>query len=222
MAPAKPTDEEWLTLRRKHDMELNDFGKQVQVAKIKFENNVQKGRAEILARHESEEKEYWAGKSNASKNSAANKPTASKEDVKNEVNGKATTKAETPVSRLRQTPALSSRTSQTPKPAQARSSAATPATQPTNKKAAVTYINLCSDDDDDEPVVVRKKSAPTKTHDAQVPQANPAFGTTVDLAARQDPPAYTIPPTNLTLFGNTSKTVGVSQQLLIHVDMILT
>jgi hypothetical protein len=228
MALAKPTDEEWLAFRRKHDIELNEFQKQVQAAKVKFHDNVQKGRAEILARHEKEEKEYWTKRNDASNNSVANKPTSSKVGAKGQVNGKATASVETPVPHPTQTPASSSKASQTPKPAQARSSpatpaqssTATPATRPANKKTAVTYINLCSDDDDDEPVVGRKRSAPTKTHDAQPPQTK-ASSTTVSLATRQDPPAYTIPSANLTLFGNTSNTFGVREQLIIYVGVTL-
>jgi biotin-(acetyl-CoA carboxylase) ligase len=76
MAPAsaKPTaaDEPWLSLRRRHDVELRDFQRQVQEQKRTFLENVERARAAtILAKHAEQEKLFWS-KVNGSANNGAN------------------------------------------------------------------------------------------------------------------------------------------------------
>jgi hypothetical protein len=83
----------------------------------------------------------------------------------------------------------------------------TPAPQSAHKKAAVTYIDLCSDED--EPIVLQKKPALTIAPNPALRLSRGLSNTNIDTAATHEAAINTIPSANLELFGNNSRTFHV-------------
>ena len=53
-------DKQWLTFRQKHEAELKGFQRYATESFAKFQDNVNKERAIILAKHQKEEEEFWS------------------------------------------------------------------------------------------------------------------------------------------------------------------
>jgi hypothetical protein len=211
MAPgagrATAADEQWLSLRRRHDAELRDFQQQVQEQKKVFLQNVEQARAKLLADHADQEKLFWT-ESGRSATVGAKRVAASKTDVQSSTRKHSTAPAA-------QVPIANSATleaGQTPRSVQPQLAAVPSAPRPANKKAAVAYIDLCSDDD--EPIVLQTKPASTFATTPILAKSESLSSTEVDTAATHEAPIYPIPSANLELFGSNSKTFQVSSQFL--------
>lgn len=213
MAPdpktTEPANEQWLQLRRKHDADLQEFQLRVQEANARFLQNVERERKEILDGHAEEEKAFWSKPNNVKK------PTPKKTSAKSQ--GNSTVAASTAkIGRgANQTPGSNPRVTQNPKNAAATpkssrttsqlspgtTTATASSSRPASKKAAVAYIDLCSDDD--KPVVLQKT--------IQSPAAD----------SYQEKPR-SIPTATLELFGKNVKPSTVSCRLLHPTCTMLT
>jgi hypothetical protein len=198
-AKATAADEPWLSLRRRHDVELRDFQRQVQEQKRTFLENVERTRATILAKHAEQEKLFWS-KVNGSANNGAN---TLKKGVQHQANRHFTA----PPPRLPGPSPTTLESAQILKPAQPEPASSTPAPQPAHRKAAVTYIDLCSDED--EPIVSQKKPALTIPTNSTLSMSKGLSSTNVDTVATHEAAINTIPSANLELFGNNSRTFRV-------------
>ena len=196
------TDEPWLSLRRRHDAELRDFQQQVQEQKKVFLQNVERARAKLLADHADQEKLFWT-ESDRSATVGAKSVAASRADVQSSTRKQSTA----PVAQVPISNSATLEAGQTPMSVQSQPAAVPSAPRPANKKAAVAYIDICSDDD--EPAVLQKK--PTSTI-AITPllKSEHLSSTEVDAAATHGAPIYLITSANLELFGNNSKVFQVS------------
>ena len=147
-------DKQWLTFRQKHEAELKGFQRYATESFAKFQDNVNKERAIILAKHHKEEEEFWSkAKAAASreKKKVGNTAVGSK-GVQSQANRRSSAAPPRAAPTTKNTPAPRPKATSISKPA---SNTATPVAGLRNKKAAVTIIDLCSDDD--EPVLVKEK-----------------------------------------------------------------
>ncbi|KAI4682041.1 uncharacterized protein J4E88_004929 [Alternaria novae-zelandiae] len=152
-------DKQWLTFRQKHEAELKGFQRYATESFAKFQDNVNKERAIILAKHQKEEAEFWSkAKAAASreKKKVGNTAVGSKTGVQSEANRRSSAAPPRAAPPTKNTPAPRPKATSISKPA---SNSATPVAGLRNKKAAVTIIDLCSDEDDDEPVLLKEKPA---------------------------------------------------------------
>ena len=151
-------DKQWLTFRQKHEAELKGFQRYATESFAKFQDNVNKERAIILAKHHKEEEEFWSkAKAAASreKKKVGNTAVGSK-GVQSQANRRSSAAPPRAAPTTKNTPAPRPKAPSISKPA---SNTATPVAGLRNKKAAVTIIDLCSDEDDDEPVLLKEKPA---------------------------------------------------------------
>ncbi|KAI4942159.1 hypothetical protein J4E91_010358 [Alternaria rosae] len=157
-ADLSPADKQWLAFREKHDAELQGFQRHATESYAKFQANVNKERAIILAKHKREEEEFL-NKAKAALNKGTtkklgNKTAGSKTGVQSQANRREATAPPKATPAIKKTPAPRSKAPPIPKPA---SNTTTLVAGSRNKNAAVAIIDLCSDDDDDEIVLVKEK-----------------------------------------------------------------
>ena len=152
-------DKQWLTFRQKHEAELKGFQRYATESFAKFQDNVNKERAIILAKHQKEEEEFWSKAKAAAtreKKKIGNTAVGSNTGVQGQANRRSAAAPPRAAPTTKKTPAPRPKAPSIPKPA---SNTATPVAGLRNKKAAVTIIDLCSDEDDDEPVLFEVKPA---------------------------------------------------------------
>ncbi|KAI4713880.1 hypothetical protein J4E89_001329 [Alternaria sp. Ai002NY15] len=150
-------DKQWLTFRQKHDAELKGFQRYAAESFAKFQDNVNKERAIILANHKKEEEEFWSrakAAANREKEKVGNTATGPKTGVQSQANRRVAAAPPRAAPTIKKTPAPRAKAPSISKPG---SNTTTPLAGPKNKKVAVTIIDLCSDEDDDEPVLVKEK-----------------------------------------------------------------
>jgi hypothetical protein len=198
---AEPSDEPWLALRRRHDTELNDLQLQARKLYGQFQQNVDKAKAGLLAKHKKKEEEFWSKAKAASKdkNKSENSSVVFKAGVQGQANRRVVVlPPPKPAPEVRQTPAAISRAPQTPTPAY---NTTTLARQNRKNSAAVTIIELCSDDD--EPVQEKKKPAlPPVTKDLML---SSHLSKNIEPTGRHE---YSIPSASLELFGRSANRVS--------------
>lgn len=157
-ADLSPANKQWLAFREKHDAELQGFQRHAAESYAKFQANINKERAIILAKHKREEEEFWnKAKAAANKDTTkkvGNKAAGSNTGVQSQVNRRVAAVPPKATPAIKKTPAPRSKAPPIPKPA---SNTTTPVAGSRNKNAAVTIIDLCSDEDDDEIVLVKEK-----------------------------------------------------------------
>ena len=152
---ASAADKQWLTFRQKHEAELKGFQRYATESFAKFQDNVNKERAIILAKHQKEEEEFWSKAKAAAdkeKKKVGNTAVGPKTGVQSQANRRLAAAPQRAAPTTKKTPAPRPKAPSISKPA---SNTATPVAGLRNKKAAVTIIDLCSDDD--EPVLVKEK-----------------------------------------------------------------
>lgn len=152
-------DKQWLTFRQKHEAELKGFQRYATESFAKFQDNVNKERAIILAKHQKEEEEFWSkakATANREKKHIGNTAIGPKTGVQSQTNRRPAAAPPRAAATIKKTPAPRPKAPSISKPA---SNTATPVAGLRNKKAAVTIIDLCSDEDDDEPVLLKEKPA---------------------------------------------------------------
>jgi len=190
-------DSHWLDFRRKHNTELQEFGRQVREKRSKFEQSVQKAKAELLERHKREEEDFWRGVHGEGGSAHAIKhKTASKGDAKASAKDSAEGRKV----------AATTKTGDVDKDGVKKTSAPSA----TEKKSAVTYIDLCSDEEeeDGEPSLVQKSTALTAPAPKPATSGPQSSNIEVPVVARQGT-TYSIPSATLKLFGNKPRTFGV-------------
>ncbi|KAI4635462.1 uncharacterized protein J4E87_000414 [Alternaria ethzedia] len=152
-------DKQWLTFRQKHEAELKGFQRYATESFAKFQDNVNKERAIILAKHQKEEEEFWSNAKAAAdkeKKKVGTMAVGSKTGIQSQANRRVAVAPPRAAPTIKKTPAPRAKAPSISKPA---SNTTTPLAGPRNKKAAVTIIDLCSDEDDDEPVLLKEKPA---------------------------------------------------------------
>lgn len=223
--PPPPTivaaNSHWLAFRCKHDTELQEFQQEVRERRITLEQNVQKARAVLLARHKREEEEFWRGlHGGTGKSDARSGGDSSTKDKASSVGRdlqptKAKVKAKATKEKEKDAGAVMGKNErvehQSPRSL--------------GKKAVVTYIDLCSDENEDEDDMVVMQDLSTKTASSE-PQPNntkqlpalapytdtgtprPQSSNAVALVETREEKSYAIPSASLELFGNKPKTFG--------------
>ena len=165
-----------------------------------MEQSVQKAKAELLERHKREEEEFWRGVHG--ENGSANA-------IKDRTTSNSDAKASAKDSAEGRKVAATTKTGYIDKD----SVKETSAPRATEKKSAVTYIDLCSDEEeeeeeDNEPYLVKKSTA------LAAPSPKPAISgpqlsnVEVPVVAQQGT-MYSIPSATLEVFGNKPRTFGV-------------
>ncbi|KAI4646633.1 hypothetical protein J4E93_004855 [Alternaria ventricosa] len=152
-------DKRWLTFRQKHDAELKGFQRHANESFAKFQDNVTKERAIILAKHKKEEEEFWnkaKAAANKEKKKVGNMAAGSKTALQSQTNRRVAAAPPRAAPIIKKTPAPRPKAQSISKPA---SNTTAPVAGPRDKKAAVTIIDLCSDEDDDDPVLLKEKPA---------------------------------------------------------------
>ncbi|KAI4627958.1 hypothetical protein J4E80_002094 [Alternaria sp. BMP 0032] len=150
-------DKQWLIFRQKHEAELKGFQRYATESFAKFQDNVNKERAIILAKHQKEEEEFWSKAKAAAdkeKKKVSNTAVGPKTGVQSQANRRVVAAPPRAAPTTKKTPAPRPKATSISKPA---SNTTAPVVGSRNKKAAVTIIDLCSDDDGDEPVLVKER-----------------------------------------------------------------
>ncbi|CAG5160178.1 uncharacterized protein ALTATR162_LOCUS5755 [Alternaria atra] len=193
----EPSDEPWLALRRRHDTELNNLQLQARNLYEQFQQNANKAKADLLAKHKKEEEEFWskAKAAGKDKNKSGNSSVVFKAGVQGQVNRRVVAlPPPNPTPEVRQTPAAISRAPQTPTSAY---NTTTLARQNRKNSAAVTIIDLCSDDD--ELVQEQKKPGlPPVTNDITLSSHS---SKNIEPAGRRE---YSISSASFELFGRSA------------------
>lgn len=200
-------DEPWLAFRQRHDAELNNLQLQAKRSYEQFQQNVNKAKADLLAKHKKEEEDFWSKAKPASKeeNKSGNKSAVSKKIVQGQSNRRvAAAPAPKAAPGAKQTPAAIPRVPQTPTPAYNTTALAY---QSRKESGAVTIIDLCSDDD--EPVQEQKKPGPLPV--TKDPMLASLKSDIVEPVIRR---RYATPSGSLKLFDERANQVSLPQAML--------
>lgn len=198
----EPSEELWFAFRQKHNAELYDFQQKSKQAYETVLQNINKAKAELLAKHKKEEEEFWTKARAASKDKSksTNKSAASKTGTQgrnNRQQAASPTRKATP--EPKRTQAVTSKAPQTSTPTPAYNTK-TQARQSKKRSAAVTIIDLCSDED--EPVKEQTKLAPPPI--AKDPVLESQKSDIIEGAVKRE---HAIPSASLELFGKSAKQV---------------
>lgn len=212
----------WLALRRKHQKDTSDFQDRVTKDRAEFESRVERARKGLLAKHMSEERDFWSKVGQVSKSTASANKTATKQPTPTSRGASAgsgqqiATPGRTAASRIA-TPNEHPRPADVPqgaKPSQAPAAVPKPKKQRIQKNGPPEVIDLISDDEETQ--------LPTKKSPATI--ANVAEDTTrkhqiIQECDRQDStspenalhrPPFAVPGATLELFGSPSMKNTVS------------
>lgn len=202
MAPNPPAaaNEQWLTLRRRHEQETAVFQSQVSKAAVDMDRRAQAARAKMLTKHAREEEAFWAAKTAPKGTAKATTPATSKSGTK--ISAKVTTKAP-------------SKKALVPKQhdSQGRQAISIPQSRTSQKKASPVIIDLCSDEEVDKCEIVSQQAGPTTTKTPTI--SHHPCEELAEADARRETPAFSIPSAKLELLGGKSRdpTFGVSHHL---------